>query len=107
PRLAGGGHEDVEVLDRAQVWVHGRVAALGRPDGPRAPGIVGARPKRVVRALTGRPADGMDRREVDDVEAHGRYRFDAFGGAPEAAIGPGDELVPGAGRRPLPVRPQR
>ena len=39
--LGGARHEGVEVVDGAEVGVHGVVAALGGADGPRAAGVVG------------------------------------------------------------------
>ena len=44
--------------------------ALGRADRPRGPGVVRAGLEAVVRALAVDVADRVDRREVDDVEAH-------------------------------------
>ena len=76
-------------------------------DGPRAAGVVGPGVERVVAALAGGVADGVDRREVHDVEAHGRHRGEACDGAPEAALRAREQLVPGAHERPLAVDPQR
>ncbi len=41
--LCGGGHEGVEVVDRAERGVHGVVAALVAADRPRRADVVGAR----------------------------------------------------------------
>ena len=64
------GDEAPEVVERAELGGDGGVAAVGRADGPRAAGIVGAGVERVVRALAGGDADRVDRRQVDDVEPH-------------------------------------
>ena len=50
-------------------WI-GVVAALLRADRPRRAGVVGRGRQGVVRALAERGADRVDRRQVDDVEAH-------------------------------------
>ena len=66
-------HQGHEVVLGAQVGVDGGVAALGRADGPRAADVVGPGVEGVVAALAGGGADGVDRREVDHVEAHGGH----------------------------------
>ena len=99
--------EEVEVLDRAQAGLDGGVAAFVAADRPRAAGVVWLRVERVVATLSEGVADGVDRREVEDVEAHRRDGGEPVGGCfPEAALGPGEQLVPGAEHRPLPVDPQ-
>ena len=70
-QLTGPRHEGVEVLEGAQVRVDGVVAALVGADGPRRAGIVRSGDQGVVRALAVLDADRVDRRHVDDVEAHG------------------------------------
>jgi len=85
----------------------GGVAALGRADGPRAAGVAGLGDQRVVPALAVGRADRVDGRQVDHVEAHVGRGGQALGGADEAALGPGEQLVPGAEARPGPVDPQR
>ena len=45
------------------------MAAFLRPDGPRAPGVPRPGDERVVRAFAERVPDGVDGREVQDVEA--------------------------------------
>ena len=47
------------------------MAAFRRADGPRAADVVGAGGQRVVLALAVDPADGVNRREVQHIEAHG------------------------------------
>ena len=78
------GHEGVEVLERAEVGVDGVVAALGRPDRPRGADVVGARVEGVVAALAVDAADGVDRRQVDDVEAHVGHGGQPLRGGAEA-----------------------
>ena len=68
--LAGGRRDQAaEVGQGSEGGIHRLVAALLRADGPRAPGL--ARPRGlVVGALAMGVADGMDGRQVQDVEAH-------------------------------------
>ncbi len=66
----GLGDELVEVLDRAQRRVDGIVATALAADRPGRAGIVGTRDEGVVRALAVDLPDGMDRWQVDHVEAH-------------------------------------
>ena len=68
--VAGGGDEVVEVVDRAQLRVHGVVAALVAADRPRRADVLGRGGDRVVAALAVHLADRMDRRQVHHVEAH-------------------------------------
>src|SRR5690606_17544117 len=77
-------------------------------DRPRAARVVRTGVGGVVRPLAERDPDGVDRREVDDVEPHRRDRGEALRGGAERAGGPGavlvlrrafaarEELVPGA-----------
>ena len=46
------------------------MSAFGRADCPRAAVISGLRFRRVVAALAEGAADGMNRRQIDDVESH-------------------------------------
>ena len=72
PVLGGGADEVPEVLDRAELRVDRRVAALGRADRPGAARVVRAGDRAVVGALAEAPADRVDRWQVEDVEAHRR-----------------------------------
>jgi hypothetical protein len=67
------------------------VPALGRADGPGAAHVVGAGLERVVRPLALHAADGMDRREIQHVEAHfgngGQARLHVAEGAVHAGLG--------------------
>jgi hypothetical protein len=97
--LAGGADEALEVVQRAELRVHGGVAALLGADRPRAARVVRPGLERVVRPLAVRAADRMDRRQVEHVEAElgeaRELRLDAL----EAAPGAREQLVPGAEAR--------
>jgi hypothetical protein len=117
PRVVGGGVErDVErhvhavlvsgdaqvadVLLGPELGVHGEVPALGGADRVRGPGVVGPGDQRVVAALAVLAADGVEREQVEDVEAEigdvGHDRLDAL----EAAPGAREQLIPGREARP-------
>ncbi len=105
--VAGGLDQVLEVVDGAQAGLDGGVAALGAADGPRTARVVGTGLERVVGPLAVADADGVDGREIEDVEAHGCHPGDAVvGGGPQAALGAGEELVPGGEHGPLAVDPQ-
>ncbi len=71
------------------------------------PGSSGAGRQGVVGAFAVGHADGVDRRQVEDVEAHGRGPGHAVvGRRPQTTLRPGEELVPGGEHGPLPVDPQ-
>jgi hypothetical protein len=112
--VAGGGDERVEVVDGAQGRMYGIVAALITADRPRRPDFAGCGGDRVVAALAVHLADRVDRRQVDDVEAHPRDPGQGVGGGRERSVhrmpvgvptagGPREHLVPGAepGQRPV------
>src|SRR3954469_1354960 len=105
--LTGRGDERVEVLDRAEAGVDRVVPAVRRPDRPRAAGVAGLRREGVVAPLPVRRTDGVDRWQIDDVEAHPRdcgkplrrgtegARFRRRGAVADLrALGAGEELVP-------------
>ena len=112
-------HEGGEVLLGAEVRVDGVVTAVGRADRPRRADVVRAGGQRVVGALAVRRPDRVDRRQVDDVEAHRGHRGQPLGGGLEGAgaqdavrvlrgaLGAGEELVPAAEQRALAVDPER
>ncbi len=92
-------------------WPPGRGA-----DGPGHARVVRSGHQGVVRALAERGADGVYRREVHDVESHGRHRGQPLGrGAQRArprrvqarAFRPREELVPRADQRPAALDEQR
>ncbi len=117
--LAGPRDERVEVGERPEVRVDRVVAALVRADGPRRAGVVRPGVQGVVGPLAVDPPDRVDRRDVDDVEAHrgdGREPLHrgAEGAGPPAAVGvlagalrAREQLVPGAVQRPLALHPDR
>ena len=87
------------------------VAALGRADGVGAARIVRRRRQRVVLALAVGPADRVDRREVEHVEAHvadvGQLarsrRRRCRGGSGSSVMRAREQLVPGGEAAPRPV----
>ena len=100
--LARVGQLD-DVVDGAQLGVHRRVPAFGRADRPRAAGVVGRRRRRVVATLALGRADRVDRRQVDDVEAHRLDVVEPVDGVGQRAVArrrgerrAGEELVPRA-----------
>ncbi len=120
PTLVGLRHEGVEVLDGPEVGVDGVVPAVLAADRPRGADVVGGRGEGVVGALAVDLADGVDRRQVDDVEAHLGHGLEALGGRPEGAaddlaglvvevgaLGAREELVPAGEQRALPVDEER
>ena len=112
--------ERVEVVHRAQLGVDRVVPALGRPDRPRRADVAWPRVHGVVATLAVRGADGVDRGQVDHVEAHRRDPVELLGRGDERAVhraavlvapagGAREELVPGAelGAHPVDVDLQR
>ncbi len=94
--------------------------AVGRADRVRRARVARRRGEGVVAALAVRGADGVDRGEVDDVEAHLCDRRQPAGGGPQRAGPPGagarvvrralragEHLVPRAGQRQLTLHEQR
>ena len=69
PVLARRGDQAAEVVERAELRQDRGVAAFVGADRPRAADVVGLGDERVVAALALDPADRVDRREVQDVEA--------------------------------------
>ena len=102
------GDEGVEVRDGAQVRVDGVMAAGRGADRPGNAGVVRSGIEGVVGALAIAEPDGVHRREIDDVEAHGCDLGQAYGRGGERARLPAavrllhcpdgarEELVPGA-----------
>ncbi len=112
--LPGLPDEPGEVLQRAQRRVHGVVPALRGADRPRHADVLGGGVEGVVAALAERAADGMDRREIHDVETHRRDLRQPARRRPERPVrhlrrplGTGEELVPRPEQRPLPLHQQR
>ena len=90
----------LEVVHRAELGVHGVVAALGGADRVRHARVVGAGDERVVAALAVLAPDRVDRREVEDVEAVLGDRRDLLLDRVQAAPRAREQLVPGAEARP-------
>src|SRR6185503_11765741 len=67
--LARFGDEPAEIVECAELRMHGRVAALRTSDRPRTAGIARARGQAVVGSLALRASDRMDRRQIHDIEA--------------------------------------
>src|SRR5262249_1637749 len=101
--LAGPGEETLEVVEGAELGVDGLVAALLGADGPGAADVAGLGGDDVVLALAELAADGVDGRQVEDVEAQrgdvGQAGLDVLEGAVAARLrgaGAREQLVPGA-----------
>ena len=108
--LLAGGNKTAEVLKRAQLGMDGVVSAFGGADRVGAAGIAFLCGHRIVAALAVFPADRMDRREVDDVKAHGRDIGQPLDAVPERsvltrhlALAARDHLVPRTVACPRPV----
>src|SRR5207244_346026 len=70
--LLGPSQEAVKVLEGTELRVDGHVAALAGADAPGTAGIARPGGGRVILSLSKRSADGVDRRQVEHVEAHRR-----------------------------------
>ena len=68
--LAGACEQPAEVLERAEARMHGLVSAFAAADRPGTSGIVRRGAGAVVGALALDFADRMDRRQIEDIEAH-------------------------------------
>src|SRR5437899_952775 len=73
--LLSGSDKLAKVVNRAQLRMNRLVSSLLRTDGPRASRLARRSYARVVFAFAMLVADGMNRREVEDVETH----LDDFG----------------------------
>ena len=101
--LVGLRDEALERFHPAELGRDGFVPAVGAADRPWAAGLAGLRRGRIVLALAELRADGVDGREVDDVEAEVVDPREAGGRVVERAVGAGgvgggagEELVPRA-----------
>ena len=99
-----GAHEAPEVGQRAEFGVDRVMAAFRRADGVGAAGVARRGAQRIVAPLAIGMPDGMDRREIDNIEAEAgdlRQTRDAIiegaVAAGDCALTAGDHLVPGAG----------
>src|SRR5262249_6518790 len=107
PEPLGRAHEAPEIIELAESGMHGGVAALEPADRPRATRVARLRDERVVAPLAPRAADGVDRRHVDDIEAHALHIREPLDAIVERAVpawhlalGARKELVPGGEARP-------
>jgi len=120
PDLVRRRDEGAEVLLCTQLRVDRVVATFQRADRPRRTDVALSGDERVVAALAVDPADRVDRRQVDDVEAHLRdpgqpVRGGREGTVPDRLSGRVDhgafrareELVPRREQRALAIGPQR
>src|SRR5437870_1591584 len=62
--------QPLEVVERSQLGKNGLVAALGCADRPRAADVSWRRRQRIVATFAALAANRMDRRQIQDVEAH-------------------------------------
>ncbi len=99
--LAGRGHQFAEIVQRAQLRVDGVVTTLLAADGIGAARVVRAGLQAVVRTLAMLAPDGVDRREVQHVEAHVADRWQTLVHVAEGAVSIGviglrarEQLVP-------------
>src|SRR5690606_32433366 len=103
-------HERADVLDGAELGVHVLVPALLAADGPGTARVARLGHRVVVAALAMRDADGVDRRQVEHVEAHRRDVGEARLAVLQRAVAAllegarsREHLVPGAEARALAV----
>src|SRR5215471_99086 len=88
--------EVAKIVECAKLWMDRLVSTFLSADRPRTPGLAGLGCSRIVFALAKGLSDRMNRREVEDVEAHCRdFRQDFFA-VLERAVGSRKHLVPGA-----------
>src|SRR5215216_6288775 len=104
--LPGDVLEVQEVVEGAQLRRDGFMATGFAARGVWAPGVVGTSHEAVVRAFTFGMSDRMDRRHVQNVEAHRgdrRYACLSFAKSRTArgigALGTWEDLVPGGKSR--------
>ena len=93
--LVRGRGELSHILERSKLGMHRVVAARLGSDRPRRSRIAGGGRERVVPALAIGEADGMDRRQVDDVEADGSELGKHLLDPREPSPGTREEFVPG------------
>src|ERR1700722_3290188 len=64
--------EALEILQCSQLAVNGSMTAFVGADGPGTAHIIVLRRYRIIFSLSERLPDRMDRREINDIETHGR-----------------------------------
>src|SRR5205823_13523175 len=100
--LPGPLDQPAEAGQRAELGMDLKVTTLLRPDRPGTAGALRAGLQSVVLAFAIGSTDGVDGRQVEDVEAHardvGQARFQVLEGAVASGLRrarPGEALVPG------------
>ena len=88
-QASGAFDETVEVIEGTQIRVDGVVPSLGRADPIGGTWVTGGCDQGVVLALTERRANRVDRRQVDNVEAHVGDAWQVLGGIRKRAGHPG------------------
>jgi hypothetical protein len=100
--LFGRVQQVAEVVERAELRGDRLMAALRRADGPWAARLARCSLHAVVGTLAVGPPDRVDRRHIEDVEAHAGDVGEPFLDVAESAVAPGltgrpgKKLVPGA-----------
>src|SRR5438067_13340746 len=67
--VGAGSDQATEIVERAKLGMHRVMSALARSDSIGAAGITGFRLQRIVAPFAIGAADGMDRSEVQHIEA--------------------------------------
>ena len=84
--LPGLGHQPIEIVQRSQLRMNAGMPALFRSNGPGTADIIRLSGDRVVLAFSEGVPDGMDRRKIEDVEAHrGNIREAGFA-VPQSSV---------------------
>ena len=86
-------HQGAEILQRAELRVHGVMAAFGGSDRIGTAGIAFLGLHRIVAALAVGLSDRVDRREIHHVEAHRRDIRQPRDAIPERAVLPGHRAL--------------
>ena len=107
PSRAGLGDQLGEIVLGTQLRMDGGVPALRRTDGPRATRVLRPGLQRIACPFAMDVPDGVDRREVEDVESHGGHPIELADHTSETSEGTGEQLVPGRELRQLPLHPHR
>ena len=101
--LPGPGHKMPEIFQGAQLRVHRLMPAFGRADGPGRAHVLGFGHRLVILALAVGAADGVDGRQIENIEAHPgdvrQPRLTVFEGAVlsgNGGAGAGKHFIPGA-----------
>ena len=107
PVVRRGLHQEVEVVEVAEVRVDGRMATLLRADRPRAARIPLFGRQRIIFPFAEGVPYRVDRRQVEDVEAHLRNPRHLARGTSQASEAAREQFVPGAYPGPFALDPDR